>query len=181
MFLIKLRVSSSIPHMLRAFIMSRYWILLNAFSTSIDIIIFLLYPANVMDYIHWFLNIEPAFYAWNKLTWAWCMILFIHYWIQLTNILLIFFHLCSWKYWCSAFISYDVFNCTGGFPGGSDGKESACSVRDPRSISGSGRCPGEGNGYPLQYSCLGNSMDRGSWWATVHGVSKSWTWLSMSG
>ena len=49
---------------------------------------------------------------------------------------------------------------------------------DAGSIPGSGRSPGEGNGNPLQYSNLGNLMDRGSWGATVHGVKKSWTWLS---
>ena len=49
------------------------------------------------------------------------------------------------------------------FPGGSDGKESACIVRDLGSIPGSGRYPGEGNGYPVQYSCLENPMDRGAW------------------
>ena len=49
-----------------------------------------------------------------------------------------------------------------GFPGGSDGKASACNVGDPGSIPGSGRCPGEGNGNPLQYSCLENPMDRGA-------------------
>ena len=59
------------------------------------------------------------------------------------------------------------------FPGGSDGKESACNTGDPVSIPGSGRSPGGRNGNPLQYSCLENSMDRGAWWATVHGVSKS--------
>ena len=53
-----------------------------------------------------------------------------------------------------------------GFPGGSDGKESACNVGDPVSIPGLGRSLGEGNGYPLQY-CLENSMDKGAWWATV--------------
>ena len=53
--------------------------------------------------------------------------------------------------------------CAWGFPGGSDGKESACSARDPDSIPGSGRSPGEGNGNPLQYSYLENSMDRGAW------------------
>ena len=62
-----------------------------------------------------------------------------------------------------------------GFPAGSDGKESACNVVDLGSIPGSGRYPGEGNGNPPQYSCLENSMDRGAWWATVHGVTKSWT------
>ena len=50
---------------------------------------------------------------------------------------------------------------------------------DLGSILGSGRSPGEGNGNPLQYSCLENSMDRGAWWATVHGVTKSWTQLSV--
>ena len=65
-----------------------------------------------------------------------------------------------------------------GFPGGSDGKASTCNAGDPSSIPGSGRSPGEGNGNPLQYSCLENPMDRGAWWATVHGVAKSWTRLS---
>ena len=49
-----------------------------------------------------------------------------------------------------------------GFPGGSDGKESACNARDPGSIAGSGKSPGKGNGYPLQYSYLENSMARGA-------------------
>ena len=62
-----------------------------------------------------------------------------------------------------------------GFPGASDGKEYVHNAGDPGSISGSGRSPGEGNVNPLQYSCLVNSMDRGAWWATVHGVTKSWT------
>ena len=65
-----------------------------------------------------------------------------------------------------------------GFPGGSDGKASACHGGDPGSIPGSGRSPGEGNGNPLQYSCLKNPMDRGAWWATVHVVTKSRTRLS---
>ena len=50
-----------------------------------------------------------------------------------------------------------------GFPGGSDNKESACNARDPGSITGLGRSPGEGNGYPIQYSCLENPLDRGTW------------------
>ena len=62
--------------------------------------------------------------------------------------------------------------------GGSDGKESACNSGDPGSIPGSIRYTREGNGNPLQYSHLENSMDRGAWWATVHGVAKSWTQLS---
>ena len=62
-----------------------------------------------------------------------------------------------------------------GFPGGSDGKESACNVGDPGSIPGSGRYPGGGHGNPLQYSCLENPMDRGAQRASVHGVAKSRT------
>ena len=64
-----------------------------------------------------------------------------------------------------------------GLPGGSDGKESTCNLGDLGSVPGSGRSPGEGNGNPLQYSCLENPMDR-AWWATVHGVAKSRTRLS---
>ena len=63
-------------------------------------------------------------------------------------------------------------------PGGSDSKESACNVRDPGSIPGSRRSPGEGNGNPFQYSCLGNPMDRGDRQAAIHGVAKSLTRLS---
>ena len=69
-------------------------------------------------------------------------------------------------------------SCYMGFPGGSKGKESACSAGDPGSILGLGRSPGEGNGNPLQYPCLENLMDRGTWWAAVHGVTKSWARLS---
>ena len=61
------------------------------------------------------------------------------------------------------------------FPGGSDGKESACNAGHPGSIPGLERSPAEGNGNLLQYSCLENSKDRGAWQATVHGVPKSWT------
>ena len=65
-----------------------------------------------------------------------------------------------------------------GFPCGSAGKESACSVGDLGSVPGLGRSPGVGNGNPLQYSCLEDSMDSGAWRATVHGVTKSRTRLS---
>ena len=58
-------------------------------------------------------------------------------------------------------------------PGGSEDKASACNAGDPGSIPGLGRSPGEGNGNPLQYSCLENPMDRGAWRATVHGVAES--------
>ena len=62
-----------------------------------------------------------------------------------------------------------------GFPGGSDGKESACNAGDPGLIPALERSSGEGNSNPLQYFYLENSLDRGAWRATVHGVTKSWT------
>ena len=65
-----------------------------------------------------------------------------------------------------------------GFPGGSDSKEPACHAEDVGSIPGSGRSPAEENGYPPEYCCLENSMDREAWWAIVHGVAKSQTWMS---
>ena len=66
-----------------------------------------------------------------------------------------------------------------GFPGSSDSSsESGFNVGDTGSIPGSGRSPGESNGNPLQYSCLGIPIHRGAWWATVRGVANSWTWLS---
>ena len=65
-----------------------------------------------------------------------------------------------------------------GFPGGSDSKKSACNAGYLDLIHGLGRSPGEENGYPLQYSFLEDSMDRGAWRAAVHGVAKSQTWLS---
>ena len=65
-----------------------------------------------------------------------------------------------------------------GFPGGSDGKESACNVGDPGSIPGLGRSPGEWNGNLLQYSCLENFIDRGAWRAIFHGIANSQTQLS---
>ena len=63
-----------------------------------------------------------------------------------------------------------------GFPGGTSGKEPTCNagdIRDTSSIPGSGRSPGGGHGNPFQCSCLENLMDRGVWWATVHGVTES--------
>ena len=69
------------------------------------------------------------------------------------------------------------------FPGGSDSKASACNAGDLGLIPGFGRSPGEGNGNPLQYSCLENPMDRGAYripcteGSTVHGIAKSWTQL----
>ena len=71
--------------------------------------------------------------------------------------------------WCLAWLPR--FSPPIRFPGGSGGKESACNVGDLGSIPGSGRSPGEGNGNPLQYSCLGNPMGRGAWQARVRGIT----------
>ena len=65
-----------------------------------------------------------------------------------------------------------------GFPGGSVVKNPPANAGDAGLIPGSGRSPGVGNGNPLQYSCLGNPMDRGAWWAIVHRITKSQTRLS---
>ena len=65
-----------------------------------------------------------------------------------------------------------------GFPGGSVGKESVCNEGDLGWIPGLGRSPGEGNGNPLKYFCLGNPMDRGAWWAPAQGIPKNQTQLS---
>ena len=85
-----------------------------------------------------------------------------------------------WTQWGPISLKDWLFLCEkkkkiGGFPGGSDSKASACNVGDPCWIPGSGRSPGEGNGNPLQHSCLENPMDGGAWEATVHGVAKSRT------
>ena len=66
-----------------------------------------------------------------------------------------------------------MVNAYSDFAGGSDGKESMCNAGDPGLIPGSGRSSGGGHGNSLQYSCLENSMDRGAWWAIVHGFVES--------
>ena len=99
-------------------------------------------------------------------------------WINFSQTLLFSFHFfAQWTPNCLKSIA--CFHSTlWGFPSSSDGKASACKAGDPGLIPGSGRSPGEGNGNPLQYPCLENSMVRGAWWAIVHGVTKSWTRLS---
>ena len=82
----------------------------------------------------------------------------------------------DWKIsWGRDRLSIAVFM---GFPDGEDGKESACKAGDLGSIPGLRRAPGRGHGNPLQYSCLENPHGKGAWWATVHGVTKSWAWQS---
>ena len=82
-----------------------------------------------------------------------------------------------------------AFGSSSGLPRWLSGKESACNAGDAHSVPGLGRSTGKGNGNPLQYSCLGNPMDRGAWWAIVRGVKKesdtterlnsNWTQLSL--
>ena len=90
-----------------------------------------------------------------------------------------FWFLSSWGLlsWAYSLYIWDLVISSMGFPGGSDGKESACSAGNLGSIPGLGRSPGEGSDYPLQYSCLENSMDKGAWQTTAHGISKSRPWL----
>ena len=79
-------------------------------------------------------------------------------------------------------ISFSILNCRWILYQLSHKKNPPSNAGDPRAVSsipGSGRYPGAGNGNPLQYCCLENPMARGAWWATVHGVAKSWTRLSM--
>ena len=76
----------------------------------------------------------------------------------------------------SSFFSFFIYSLN--LPGGSDGKLSACSVGHTGWTPEWGSSSGEWNGSPLQYSCLENPMDRGAWWAMIHGVTENRTWLS---
>ena len=95
--------------------------------------------------------------------------------IRLSNLILhLVLYMCSLKMFLPPPFFWSYANS--GFSGGTSGKEPNCRAGDIRnmgSIPGLGRSPGEGNSYPLQYSYLENSMDRGAWWATVHGVAES--------
>ena len=87
------------------------------------------------------------------LKYGWCIILYVTDVYSDSQFLKVILHLC--------------------FPGSAEVKAFACNVGDLDSIPGSGRFPGEGNGTPLWYSCLKNSMDGGAWWATVHGSQRA--------
>ena len=86
---------------------------------------------------------------------------------------------CSFFFFAEYYLTVGIYTPTVKYIyGGSDGKASACNAGDPGSIPGLERSSGEGNGNPLQYLCLENSMDKGAWRAIVHGVTKSQTRLS---
>ena len=78
----------------------------------------------------------------------------------------------SINHWLQVITNTVLAQVPQGFPGGSDGKGSTCNAGDLGSIPGLRRCPGKENSYPLQYSSLANSVDKGAWRATVHGVAK---------
>ena len=82
-----------------------------------------------------------------------------------------------YKHYCRVYLLQQLM-VLWGFPSSSNGKACDCNTGDQGSTPGSGRSPGEGNGNPCQYPCLENPMDKGAWWARVHGVTKSSTWLS---
>ena len=117
----------------------------------------------------------------STIYWRDCSFSKVYFWLlchKLTN------HTCMNLFWGSLFCSTGLCNCfyTNSilvwFPDSSDDKESACNAGDPGLTPESGRSPGEGNGNPIQYFCLENSMDREAWWATVHRVTKNQTQLS---
>ena len=104
---------------------------------------------------------------------------FCHFW-GCTQVLLsgLFCWLWGLLYFLATVVDVMVSQINSGLPYSSDSKESACNAGEMGLIPGPGISPGEGSGNPLQYSYLENSMERGAWWATVHGVTKSQTWLS---
>ena len=100
-------------------------------------------------------------------------------WVPLPSPLFLVTHTQFWLYLHLRHILIHL-TCKPGFPGGTSGKESTCQCGKRKRCGldpWSERSPGGGHGNPLQYSCLENPMDRGTWWATVHGVSKSRTWV----
>ena len=122
------------------------------------------------DYENYFYLIEMCWWTHEKLLWRV---------VNLEMKFSIFFK--SELFWLKVFQIYWPFCENLELPSCRSGKESTCQCRDTReegSIPGSGRFPGEGTGNPLQYSCLGNPMDRGAWWATVSEIAKSRTQLN---
>ena len=96
------------------------------------------------------------------------------FWTDYTEIQKCWLHLQFYK--CLVIFPFLNNVCLLGFPGDSDGKESSCSAGNLGLVHELGKSRGEGNDFPLQYSCLEDSMDRRAWRATAHGVAKSQTW-----
>ena len=103
---------------------------------------------------------------------------FLFFYLLMWSIKLIDLQILIYPYLCGVNHNWSCCMILLGFPGCSVGKESACNAGNLSSIPGWGRSPGEGNGNPLQYSCLENPMDRRACWATVHGVAKNQTGLN---
>ena len=97
-------------------------------------------------------------------------------WLSLTPLQIEKLTSCDWTRRSQVFLPKGSYRW--GFPGGSNGKEPACNVGDLGSVPERGRSPGEGHDNPLQYFRLENPRDRGAWWTTIHGATKSRTWLS---
>ena len=130
-----------------------------AFYTYIEMIIWVFYSSNVIYHIDWFEYVESSLNPRDK-----------------SHMIIVNSQLNMLKNWFVSILLRLLHLCL--FPGGSEVKASTCNIGDVGSIPGSGRSPGEGNGNPLQYSCLENPMGGGAWQATVHGVTKSRTRLN---
>ena len=127
-------------------------------------------------HLAWYLKVHPCCHKWNDII-SYNLVVF-----QPTytlHLLYTFIHLSELSFHITAVINNSAVKLVDYISfGHSDSKESACNAGDPGLIPGSGRFPGEGNGKPLQYSCLENSKDRGALWGIVYGVSESQTQLS---
>ena len=145
------------------------FVFLISFCTSLPSFLFFHQVEDILNFSAWDIvsvqpvpSQRPCFLTWLLMVITWLLILcFMHSWLLFVIL-----------------VSAQLMSPQSILPGGSDSKASAHNVGDLGSIPGLGRSPGEGNGNPLQYSCLENSIDGGAWWATVHGVAKSWTQLS---
>ena len=124
----------------------------------------------------WFLHYFKMFITFIIVTWPIISDLWCYYCQKITTYWGLRWQFASFSNRVFFFFFWGMYVVTS-FPSGSDSKESAWNAGDLGSFPGSGRSPGEVNGNTLQYSCLENSMDRGAWWATVHGVTKSRTGL----
>ena len=158
-----------VPTLWRNFIINRYWILSKAFSVSIEMTIWFLFFSHC-GILHWVIcKCWTICHPWDKYHLRWSVGFDVTIAVVLGWYKSCPYKMVTLKYKCV----YSDFSTNQGPPGGSAGKESTCNVGNLGSIPGLGRSPGEGKSYPLQYSGLETCMD-----CTVHGVTKSCTWLS---